>query len=97
MQTNLIVQSDVHEKFVADCTVKVIRSVCVARFLSYRYLVVFEADLRTRKSKFTHTFHKEESPIYHYASEELRSARVCANLVVIMINKRFFIVYCGPK
>ena len=97
MQTNLIVQSVVQENLVAGCTIKVTQCVCVASSISYRYLVVFEADLRTRKSKFTQTFHKEESPIYHYASEDLRSARVCANLIIIMINKRFFIVYCGPK
>lgn len=69
----------------------------MARFISYRYLVAFEAGLRTRKSKVTQILHKEESPIYHYASEDVRSARVCANLIVIMMKKRYLVVYCGPK
>lgn len=74
MQTNVKIRSVIQTEFVADCTLKVNKCVRVARFVSYCYLIAIEADLRTRKSTFTPTFQKEESPIYHYASEDVRSA-----------------------
>lgn len=76
MQTNVIIRSIIQTEFVADCTLKVNKCVLVrvARFISYCYLIAFEADLRTRKSTFRQNFQKEESPIYHYAREDVRSA-----------------------
>lgn len=97
MQTNVISLFVVETNSFAECTLHVTKCVGLARIFSYRYPVVFEADLRTRKSKFKQSFHTEESSTYHCALEELWRARVCANLNVIMINKRYLIVYLGPK